>query len=306
MDVLSDMIAATRVGRPGFGTTVRHAPWGRSYPKKLSGAGFHMVLQGSCWLLPRRGDPLPLSVGDVVFLYGDMGHGLADSPETPLTEVAGPGEPQVVEGPGMRTALLCGVYEFERDWSHPLLDSLPEVVHVPAQLGRHPQLRAIVDLLTAELDEGRPGGDAVAPALLDALLVYILRAWLSEQDRGGAGWASALRDPDLAATLGEMHEHPGRQWTVEELAAHAGMSRATFARRFAADVGESPLAYLTRWRMVTAARRLRGGDEPLSAIARHVGYSSEYAFAKAFKRIHGTAPGRYRRDDAERAEAHAG
>ncbi|WP_040702693.1 AraC family transcriptional regulator [Nocardiopsis ganjiahuensis] len=305
MDVLSDMIAATRVGRPGFGTTVRHAPWGRSYPK-LAGAGFHMVLQGSCWLLPRQGDPTPLSVGDVVFLYGDMGHGLADSPETPLTEVAGPGEPQIVEGPGMRTALLCGVYEFERDWSHPLLDSLPEVVHVPAQLGRHPQLRAIVDLLTAELDEGRPGGDAVAPALLDALLVYILRAWLSEQDRGGAGWASALRDPGLAATLGEMHEHPGRQWTVEELAAHAGMSRATFARRFTADVGESPLAYLTRWRMVTAARRLRGGEEPLSAVARYVGYSSEYAFAKAFKRIHGTAPGRYRREDAKQAAMQAG
>ena len=303
MDVLSDMIAATRVGRPGFGTTVRHAPWGRSYPKQLSGAGFHMILQGSCWLLPRQGNPIPLSVGDVVFLYGDMGHGLADSPGTPLTEVAGPGEPQVVEGPGARTALLCGVYEFERDWSHPLLDSLPEVVHVPAQLGRHPQLRAIVDLLTAELDHGLPGGGVVAPALLDALLVYVLRAWLSEQDQGGAGWAAALSDPDLAATLGEMHADPGRQWTVEELAAHAGMSRATFARRFAAGVGESPLAYLTRWRMVVAARRLRGGGEPLAAIARQVGYGSEYAFAKAFKRAHGVAPGRYRSSGSEPARA---
>lgn len=294
MDVLSDAIAATRVGRPGFGTTIRHAPWGRSYPK-LPGAGFHMVMQGSCWLIPRRSEPLPLSVGDVVFLYGDMGHGLADSPDTPLAEIAGPGEPQIVDGPGARTTLLCGVYEFEQDWSHPMLDSLPEVVHVPARLGRHPQLRATVDLLTAELDDRRPGGDAMTPALLDALLVYILRAWLSEQDGAGSGWASALRDPDLAGTLGAIHDAPGHQWTVEELAAHAGMSRATFARRFAADIGESPVAYLTRWRMITAARKLRGGDAPLSAIAKQVGYGSEYAFAKAFKRAHGIAPGQYRR-----------
>ncbi len=292
MDVLSDMIAATRVGRPGFGLTVRDAPWGRVYPR-VPGAGFHMVMQGSCWLIPQRSEPIPLSVGDVVLLYGDQGHGLADAPGTPLTETAGPGEPQLIEGPGPRTTLLCGVYEFERAWSHPMLDALPEVVHVPARLGRHPHLRATVDLLTAELEDRAPGSDAAAPALLDVLLVQILRAWLAEQP-DGTGWASALHDPDLAATLGAIHDDPARQWTVEELAAHAGMSRATFARRFTASAGEPPLAYLTRWRMITAARRLRESDAPLSAIAKQVGYGSEYAFAKAFKRLHGTAPGRYR------------
>jgi AraC-like DNA-binding protein len=252
-----------------------------------------MVMQGSCWLIPRRSDPIPLSVGDVVLLYGNQGHGLADSPDTPLSEVAGPGEPQLIEGPGPRTALLCGVYEFEQDWSHPMLDALPEVVHVPARLGRHPRLRATVDLLTAELEERGPGTNAVAPALLDVLLVQLLRAWMSEQD--DTRWASALRDTELAATLGAIHDAPEREWTVEALAAHAGMSRATFARRFTAGVGEPPLAYLTRWRMITAARRLRESDAPLSVIAKQVGYGSEYAFAKAFKRVHGTAPGQYRR-----------
>jgi AraC-like DNA-binding protein len=244
-----------------------------------------MVVQGSCWLIPRGSDPVPLSVGDVVLLYGDQGHGLADALDTPLSEIAGPGEPQLIEGPGPRTALLCGVHEFERDWSHPMLDALPEVV------------RATVDLLTAELEEHGPGSDAAAPALLEVLLVQILRAWLSEQPEG-TGWASALYDPDLAATLGAIHDEPGRQWTVDALAAHAGMSRATFARRFTASAGEPPLAYLTRWRMITAARRLREGDAPLSAIAKQVGYGSEYAFAKAFKRVHGTAPGRYRSGSA--------
>jgi AraC-like DNA-binding protein len=227
-----------------------------------------MVMQGSCWLIPRRSDPIPLSVGDVVLLYGNQGHGLADSPDTPLSEIAGPGEPQLIEGPGPRTTLLCGVYEFEQDWSHPMLDALPEVVHVPARLGRHPRLRATVDLLTAELEERGPGTNAVAPALLDT---------------------------ELAATLGAIHDAPEREWTVEALASHAGMSRATFARRFTAGVGEPPLAYLTRWRMITAARRLRESDAPLSVIAKQVGYGSEYAFAKAFKRVHGTAPGQYRR-----------
>ncbi|MFG3341453.1 AraC family transcriptional regulator [Glycomyces sp. NPDC048151] len=293
MDILSDTIAATRVGRPGFGLTIRDAPWGRSYPR-VPGAGFHMVVQGSCWLIPQRSEPVPLSVGDVVLLYGNQGHGLADSPGTPLNEIAGPGEPELVEGPGPRTTLLCGVYEFERDWSHPMLDALPEVVHVPARLGRHPRLRATVDLLTAELEERGPGTDAAAPALLDVLLVHILRAWLAEQE-DDTGWAAALRDTGLAATLGAVHDAPGRPWTVASLAAHAGMSRAAFARRFTAGVGEPPLAYVTRWRMITAARRLREGDAPLAAIAKEVGYSSEYAFAKAFKKAHGTAPGRYRR-----------
>lgn len=293
MDVLSDTIAALRTGRPGSGLTVRHAPWGREY-RSVSGAGFHLVLDGSCWLVPRRSEPVPLAVGDVVLLYRDVGHGLADRPDTPLSEVAAPGEPTVVAGPGARTALLCGVYEFAHDWTHPLLDGLPDVVHVPA--GTDPQVTATVGLLTAELAadaDRRPGADALTPALLDALLVYVLRAWLAAH--ADHGWGTALHDPAVARALDTMHAEPAHPWTVGELGAAAGMSRATFARRFTGSVGEPPLAYLTRWRMITAARALRDTDAPLAAIARTVGYSSEYAFAKAFKRAHGTAPGQYRR-----------
>lgn len=293
MDVLSDTIAAMRTGRPGSGVTMRDAPWGRAYPQ-VRGAGFHMVTQGSCWLIPKRSEPIPLNVGDVVLLYSGVGHGLADSPGTPLTEIPGPGEPRLIEGPGPRTTLLCGVYEFERAWSHPLLDSLPDVVHVPARLGHHPRLRAAVELLTAELDAEEPGGDAMVPALLDALLVYILRAWLADQGTEATGWALALRDPVVTTALRAIHEDPAQGWTVESLAARAGTSRATFARRFTAAVGEPPLAYLTRWRMIVAVRALRDTDAPLAAIARRVGYGTEYAFAKAFKRTHGVAPGRWR------------
>jgi AraC-like DNA-binding protein len=300
VDVLSDTIAALRTGRPGSGTFVRHAPWGRRY-SKAAGAGFHVVLQGSCWLIPRDAEPVAMGVGDVALLYLDEGHGLADSPDTPLDEIPGPGEPSMIEGPGARSTLLCGVYEFAPGWSHPLLDDLPEVVHVPARLGRHPQLRAAVDLLTTELAGGLPGRDAMVPALLDVLLICTLRAWFEEQanDDRITGWASVFRDPAITAALTAMHDDPARQWTVEELGARAGMSRATFSRRFTALVGEPPLTYLTRWRMITAARRLRETDAGLATIAREVGYASEYAFAKAFKRAHGAAPGHYRRHELD-------
>ncbi|NUS72433.1 MAG: AraC family transcriptional regulator [Corynebacteriales bacterium] len=296
MDVLSDTIAALRTGRPGSGMFVRHAPWGRRYPK-AAGAGFHVVLQGACWLIPRTGDPVPLGVGDVVLLYLDAGHGIADHPNTELSEIPRPGEPSLIEGPGARSTLLCGVYEFTPGWSHPLLDELPEVVHVPARLGHHPQLRAAVDLLTRELEDESPGRDALVPSLLDALLIYTLRAWFDEQshETDVSGWAAAFHDPAITSALRDIHSDPAAAWTVEELGKRAGMSRAHFARRFTALVGEPPLAYLTRWRMITAARQLRESDASLANIAKCVGYTSEYAFAKAFKRAHGAPPGQYRR-----------
>ncbi|WP_199043213.1 AraC family transcriptional regulator [Glycomyces salinus] len=297
MDILSGTISALRVGRPAAGRFVRHAPWGRRYPR-IDGAGLHVPLEGPAYLIPKSGEPVRLNVGDVALLYLDRGHGIADSSDTPLTELAGPGDCAVVEGSGARSSVLCGTYEFTPGWSHPMFDELPEVVHVPASLGRYPHLRAAVDLLTSEIGAERQGREAMVPALLDAVLVYTLRAWFEERGRGpdATGWAALMHDERLLNALRAMHSDPGGKWTVEKLAAEAGMSRAHFARCFTALVGESPLAYLTRWRMIAAAKRLRGDDAPLATVAREVGYGSEFAFAKAFKRAHGTAPGQYRRE----------
>jgi AraC-like DNA-binding protein len=174
---------------------------------------------------------------------------------------------------------------------HPLVHDLPEVIH----LSPTEELRAAVGLLTAELERPRLGTDAVVPALLEMLLLYLLRRWYAEQPAAPTGWAAALRDPVTAAALHAMHEEPGRPWTVATLAAHAGLSRAPFARRFNAVVGRPPLAYLTWWRMTVAARLLRDSDATVATVARRVGYASEFAFATAFRRRHGSAPGRYRR-----------
>ncbi|PXX67011.1 AraC-like DNA-binding protein [Nocardia tenerifensis] len=295
MDVLSETIAAIRTGSPTSGMFVRHAPWGRSYPV-VPGAGFHVVLQGSCWLVPPGSVPMALGVGDVVFMPRGADHDLVDSLDSPVTELAKPGEPRELPGPGVRTVLLCGAYELGRQRSHPLLDELPEFIHLPARPGRHPALRGAVDLLAAEIAEPHPGSDAAVPALLETMLLFILRAWLAEQssDRS-SGWAAAFADPAVAAALRAVHEEPARPWTVPDLSDVAGVSRATLARRFTATVGEPPLSYVTRWRMLTAARLLRDTDDPLGAVARRVGYTSEFAFAKAFKREYGVAPGQYRR-----------
>ncbi len=294
VDLLSETVAAIRTGSPTSGMFIRHAPWGRRYPV-VPGAGFHVVLEGSCWLLPPQGEPIALAAGDVVFMPRGADHDLVDALGTPVTEVARPGEPREVTGPGVRCVLLCGAYEIGRRRSHPLLADLPDFVHLPARLGGCPSLRGAVDLLSAEVGSPQLGSDAAIPALLDTLLLFLLRSWFAGQSPRGTGWAAALADPAVATALRAVHEDPAHPWTVPDLAGRAGVSRATLSRRFAGTIGESPLAYLTRWRLLTAARLLRDSDAPLHVIAGKVGYTSEFAFAKAFKREYGIAPGRYRR-----------
>ncbi|WP_329334462.1 AraC family transcriptional regulator [Streptomyces sp. NBC_00663] len=303
MDVLSDAIAAMRTGRPHSGRRDKYAPWGMRI-EDSEGAGFHVVLRGSAWLLPSAGEPVALAPGDVVFLAHGRGYALTSGPDVEPTIVRfQPDAPPSPPPPPVRdaapdTVLLCGAYWLDRSRAHPLLTELPEVVHLPATVGAHRSLRATVELLGSELEEPRPGSDAIVAALLDTLLLYILRAWWQGEartDRHPTGWAAALADPAVTAALQAVHAAPDHPWTVEELGAHGGLSRAAFARRFTTLVGRPPLAYLTWWRMTTAGRLLREADLPLRQVAQRTGYTSEFAFAKAFKREYGVAPGQYRR-----------
>ncbi|MFE0458935.1 cupin domain-containing protein [Kitasatospora sp. NPDC058965] len=307
MDVLTEALSSMRTGRPSSVRTEGRAPWGLRLPP-IAGSGFHVVLQGTCWLVPLAGTPcapapIALGPGDVVFLRAGHGHVLTDQPGSPVVDMTGDAVPPdspigsvTLGGDGALTRLLCGAYHLDQNRPHPLLSHLPALVHLPASRGRHPELAAAVQLLGSELENPRTGSAGIVPSLIDALLLYILRAWLDEQDAStGSGWAAALRDPAIAAALTAIHADPAAPWTVAGLAARVGLSRAGFARRFAALIGEPPLAYLTRWRMTTAARLLREGDTPLSTVATRTGYGSEYALGKAFKREYGLAPGSYRR-----------
>jgi AraC-like DNA-binding protein len=296
MDVLSDAVLTMRVGRPHSNRNLLRAPWGVRFPA-TDGAGFHIVLGGSCWLLPAGAEPVRLAAGDIVLLPREPGHALADDPGSPLVPFQpGRRDRHDEPGPGTITELLCGAYVLNRWRPHPLLADLPDVMHLPAHIGRHPRLRAAVDLLGAELAQPCAGTEASVSALLDLLLLYMLRAWFEEQSTvSPTGWPAALADPAVSAALEAMHAEPAAPWTVAGLADRAGLSRTVFAQRFTALVGRPPLAYLTWWRMTAAARLLRETDGPLSAVARRCGYASEFAFAKAFKREFAVTPGAFRR-----------
>jgi AraC-like DNA-binding protein len=302
VDVLSDAIIAMRTGRPHSTRHELYAPWGMHFTSG-EGAGFHIVLRGSCWLIPPPpAPPVALSVGDVAFVRGESGHGLADSPSTPLAEVPlnqgdVPYNEVRGEGAGPATVVLCGAYMLDQTRTHPLLSEVPQVVHLPAQVGSHSSLRAAVELLGSELDRPLPGIGAIVPALLDTLLLYILRAWFEQRSHheNATGWVAALNDSAIVTALADIHQDPAHPWTVEELGTRASLSRAAFARRFTALIGQPPLTYLTWWRMTLAAQLLRESDEPLRVVARRAGYTSEVAFSAAFKREYGVTPGRYRR-----------
>ncbi|MFB4301814.1 AraC family transcriptional regulator [Actinomadura sp. NTSP31] len=303
MDVLSDVIAVMRTGEPRSARVERHAPWGRRFRYPPGTAGFEVVLAGSYWLIPPDRDPIPLGTGDVLFLPHGGEYGLTDTPtarfhDLPSSDARVPAGQDAAARPS--AVVLCGAYQLDADRGHPLLAELPGIVHIPASVGRHSRLRAAVDLLGAELQAPGQGSAAVVPSLLDTLLVYVLRTWLEEQPTcgGTTGWAAALADPAVSTALDAIHGDPAQSWTVAELAAHAGLSRAAFARRFNSLVGRPPLAYLTWWRLTEAARLLRDSDAPLNAVAERVGYTSEYAFANAFKRAFTIAPGQYRRKPA--------
>jgi AraC-like DNA-binding protein len=301
MDVLSDVIAIMRTGRPRSARISWRAPWGQRFPAEPGSATFQVVLRGSCWFLPSEGEPVALSMGDVVFLPQGDGYALTDSLETPLAEPvcdpyrdAGVIGSAAFGGSGAETVTLCCGYRLDHARTHPSLRSLPAVIHLPARLGRHPELRAAVDLLTREIENPRLGADTVVSSLLDILQLYILRAWFEAEGAycSHSGWAAALADPAVSAALDAIHRDP---WTVQSLGERAGLSRAAFSRRFTDLVGKPPLAYLTWWRLSTAARLLQETDASVAEVSRRVGYGSEFAFGNAFKREHGISPGRYRR-----------
>jgi AraC-like DNA-binding protein len=298
VDLLSDIIGVMRVGRPSANRLRVGSPWSFEFAS-YDGAGFHVVLHGSGWLVPAEGEPTPLGVGDVVLVPAGRAHVLADSARPAHTVPFETARPD----PHGATEFLCGKYRLDRSRSHPLMAGLPEIVHLPAQLGRHQQLRAAVDLLGGETGDRRLGRDAAISGLLDLLLVYVLRAWF--EDQPATGWPRALRDREVTAALEAMHAAPARPWRIDSLAAEVGVSRATLARRFTALTGQAPMAYLTSWRMTLAARLLRDSDLSLSAVARNVGYSSPFAFSHAFKREFALPPGRYRAEGSPHDPAQA-
>jgi AraC-like DNA-binding protein len=197
---------------------------------------------------------------------------------------------------GAMTTFVCAAYDYDIDAAQPLMRALPDVMHVPADPVAGRDVAALVELLAREVGVHSAGSRSAAARLIDLLLIAAIRRWLETRTADGQpSWLTALHDPMMCRVLAAMHERPGEQWSLDLLAREAHVSRATLARRFAEAVGEPPLAYLARWRMQIATQRLKHSDDTIGTIARDVGYSSEFAFNRAFARHRGQPPGRYRR-----------
>ncbi|MFJ5224000.1 cupin domain-containing protein [Streptomyces sp. NPDC088400] len=303
MDVVGNIAMSMRTSKPVARLKDLYGSWGMRLTGD-QGAGLHVVLEGAAWILPPAVPaPVQLGVGDVVFARTGEGYTLASHPGSPIVEVSSMAPvdhwplPKPVTGQAPGTVLLCGVYALDRARPHPLIAGLPSVIHLPARAAIGEPLRSVVDLLGAEVARDGPELGAAVPALLDLLMIYTLRTWYArEAERGAQGWARALRDPAIRKALERIEQSPAEPWTVGSLAAAGGVSRTLFARQFRELTGEPPLAYVTRWRMMIAARLLRDTDLALQAVAAQVGYGSAFAFGKAFKRAFGDAPGVYRRE----------
>ena len=306
MDILTDWVRLTGMSGEILARSRMKAPWGMALQAGTE-AMFHVVLEGACWLRVAGSPPRPLLQGDLVVLPTGPAHELVHAPDgvaTPLRELLARPPLPPVKGPA--TTVVCGVWRFDASLAKPLLRGLPEIVHLPAaRIASEPTLSSTLSLLTRELEQPGPGSEWLVPQLFDVLLVYLVRSGSADAGASSSGWLRALRDPALSSALSRMHAEPQAPWTVAALAREASLSRAAFARRFAEQVGEAPLSYLTRWRMGIGARLLRETDLPLAQIAARVGYDSEFSFSRAFKRSRGIPPNAFRRSQ-ERPPADTG
>jgi AraC-like DNA-binding protein len=321
-DPLSDVLRTVRLTGALFFVFEASSPWGECVPDGAELApiilpraqhviSYHVVTRGACWGSLAGGAPVRLEAGDVLVLpHGDayamwLGserwtrHG-GDDLAFFRTMAAG-GLPFTLHagGGGEPLHLVCGFLGCDLRPFNPLLSTLPALLHVPdACGGPDSALRSLVDQTIAELREPRPGGECVRLRLGELMFVEVVRRSLTMLAPEETGWLAGLRDPVVGRALTLLHDRPADAWTLETLARDAGLSRSALAERFTHLVGEPPMQYLTRWRMQVAARLLGDGIAKVSAVARDVGYESEAAFNRAFKKASGLPPATWRRQHA--------
>lgn len=297
MDAVAEILRSLRLASSVWCRAEFSAPWA-VHTRGARGAIFHAVVSGRAF--GKRGDDqVELEGGDLVLFSRGDAHVMSDRPlrkPVPIRSLVAQGEDRCVGairhgGGGAQTVIICGAFDLEHGARDLLLGLLPPVLHVRRDAGLVRWFDQTLSLMQAELDADRPGAETVVAKLADVLFVQILRASVAELPSGAGGWLAALRDPPIARALAKIHQSPAERWSVEALAEVAHLSRSAFCGRFAKLVGESPAQYLTRWRMYTAVDLLkRRGDLGNAELAAMVGYDSEDAFARAFKRHLGFTP----------------
>lgn len=311
VDPLSDVLRAVRLSGAYFYLVEAGAPWSVAamasrelVPHVMPGAEhlipYHILTAGSCWggvegepqVLMEPGDVIVFPQGDPHFMSSDRGRRVGQG--TPGT--APQRFPEVLRlGPdGSReTAFVCGFLSFDVHPYNPLLSSLPRLIH--AQRIADGWLAQFPRQAIAESRGGRVGSETMLTRLAELMFIEVLRRYVEELPSQQIGWLAGLRDPVVGQALAQLHERPAHPWTLAELAHAVAASRTVVAERFTRLVGLPPMTYLTQWRLQLAAERLASGAAKVATIADEVGYESEAAFSRAFKRATGTSPAAWRR-----------
>jgi AraC-like DNA-binding protein len=318
-DTLSDVLEVVRLTGALFFLVHARTPWVAEapasthllpaiLPRAQHIVSYHVISEGVCWCESPGLAPLRLEKGDVLVVPHGHAYQLGsacglrtgwsqDDALTWFREMASGHLPLVVTEGGdgsERLQLVCGFLGCDALPFNPVLATLPPLLRVQLHGDSSPRLKALLEFAVTESNRGRPGSRSVLLRLAELVFVEVLRSHLTTASDESASWLSGLRDPVVGRALARLHAEPARPWTLPELAREVGASRSVLAERFAAMVGHPPMLYLTQWRMQLAASRLAAGAGPVSAIAGDVGYESEAAFCRAFKKVTGVTPGSWR------------
>ena len=318
MDALSETLRVVRLVGAIFIQARFTAPWCYQSPRADTVAPilepgaervviFHMITEGECFVEMSEGPPVRLMAGDAVIFPAGDAHRMGSQPGlepasggASLREVLARRPGQIAYGGGgATTRLVCGYLACDARLARMLLNGLPALLRVNVRgSNAGTWLEASMRYALAEARSPRPGGAGVLAKLAEVLFIEVLRLYMTEQGEGRTGWLAGVGDRIVGAALNALHQRPAHAWTLDELARTAGTSRSVLAERFQQLVGSSPMQDLTQWRMLLASNLLCRSNAPLASIAQDVGYQTDTAFSRAFRREFGAPPAAWRRRQA--------
>ena len=299
MDVLSSILKVTRLEAIVCSTSMLKGPWGLDVAQ-TGEARFYRLIKGSCIVSLYNDQPVTMGEGDMVYIPHGDSHWIADSAasrrvtinEYVRSQTAGT---PFFSGPEPETILAAGHFSYNEEGTHPFLKDLPPMIHIRGYGTLHHQfLQHTGYVIHTERDHEKPGSQMMLKSLAEMLFVSVIRTYI-EQSAPETGFLAALNDSQISKALSIMHNDPAQDWTLQSLAKSVAMSRSVFAGRFKSLVGETPLSYLTNWRINRAKELLIAEKINVSDVAFKVGYQSEAAFNRVFKARTGKTPAMYRR-----------